>query len=83
MVANVFSNFSLCSRVYAFFICLVIVSTFNFGMMIYLENESIDDFEQVSITHEILELKGQLLISILNSETGQRGFLLTSNQDYF
>ena len=51
-------------------------------MMIYLENESIDDFEQVSITHEILELKGQLLISILNSETGQRGFLLTSNQDY-
>jgi len=52
-------------------------------MMIYLENESIDDFEQVSITHEILELKGQLLISILNSETGQRGFLLTSNQDYF
>lgn len=77
-----FSNFTLRSRVFAFFICLLVVSTFNFGMMIYLENKSIHDFEQVTNTNSILISKGDLLSSIVNAESGQRGFLLTNNIDY-
>ncbi|WP_372770999.1 diguanylate cyclase [Pseudoalteromonas sp.] len=50
--------------------------------MIYLENESLEDFERVTITNDLLMLKGSLLTNILDAETGQRGFLLTSNNDY-
>lgn len=77
-----FSDFSLRSRVFAFFICLLVISTFNFGMMIYLENKSIHDFEQVTNTNSILIMKGDLLDSIVNAESGQRGFLITSNRNY-
>lgn len=77
-----FSNFSLRARAFSFFICLLLVSTFNFGMMIYLENKSINDLEQVTNTNSILIIRGDLLNSIVNAESGQRGFLLTSNKDY-
>ena len=77
-----FSNFSLRTRVFAFFICLLVVSTFNFGMMIYLKNKSINDFEQVTNTNSILILKGDLLDNIVNAESAQRGYLITSNKNY-
>ena len=77
-----FSNFSLRTRVFAFFICLLVVSTFNFGMMTYLENKSINNFEQVTNTNSILILKGDLLDNIVNAESGQRGYLITSNKNY-
>jgi diguanylate cyclase (GGDEF)-like protein len=76
------SNFSLRTRIFAFFICLLVISTFNFGMMIYFENKSIQDFEQVTNTNNILILKGDLLDSIVNAESGQRGYLITSNKNY-
>jgi len=77
-----FTNFTLRSRVFAFFACLLILSTFNFGVMIFLENESINDYEEVTISNNLLVLKGELLTNIVDAETGQRGFLLTGNSDY-
>lgn len=50
--------------------------------MIFLENESINDFEEVTISNNLLVLKGELLTNIVDAETGQRGFLLTGNSDY-
>lgn len=76
------SDISLRSKAYIFFASLFLVSSFNFGMMIYLESESKKDFKWVDHTHEVIELSVTLLVYLVDAETGQRGYLLTSKPDY-
>lgn len=77
-----FPDISIRSRAYALFATLFFASAFNFGLMIYLESVSKEDFYWVNQTREDIEMSATLLTYLTDAETGQRGFLLTSKSEY-
>lgn len=77
-----FLNLSIRIKVTIFFILLILVSTLNFGMMIYLESRSINSFNEVRKVSENVSTRAELLINLLNAETGQRGFIITGQETY-
>ncbi|MFY8273262.1 diguanylate cyclase [Pseudoalteromonas sp. SSDWG2] len=58
------------------------MNTVNFGIIYYLKNESVKDYVVFKEVNEVLTLNGQLLVHIVDAETGQRGFILTSKSSY-
>lgn len=76
------SNLSLRIRVYAFFISLVLVSTINFVLIAHLENQSIQDFANIRNVSKAIKLESELLQHLVDSETGQRGYIITGEMEY-
>ena len=77
-----FSDISIRTKAYSFFVSLFVISSFNFALMIYLETQSEKDFYWVNHTHEVIEMSDVLMVNLVNAETGQRGYLLTSKSNY-
>lgn len=77
-----FSDISIRTKAYSFFVSLFVISSFNFALMIYLETQSQKDFYWVDHTHEVIEMSNVLLVNLVDAETGQRGYLLASKSNY-
>lgn len=76
------SNLSIRSKVYGFFLVLFLLSAVSFSLIIFLEEESDENYYWVNHTHEVIEMTTTLLVRLVDAETGQRGYLLTSNLQY-
>lgn len=77
-----FSNGLIRTKIYGFFVALFVLSAMSFSLVIFLERESEDNYFWVNHTHEVLEMSTSLLVGLVDAETGQRGYLLTSNLEY-
>ncbi|UJF17719.1 diguanylate cyclase [Vibrio sp. SS-MA-C1-2] len=57
-------------------------SFFNIGFIYFLETKSDQKASWVGHTYQVLTTSDKLLTSLLNLETGQRGYLLTKEKHY-
>jgi diguanylate cyclase (GGDEF)-like protein len=70
------------TKVYSFFVILALVGTFNLAMMVKLESIVEDNYQWVIHTYQVIEESEKLLGYLRDAETGQRGYLLTSDEKY-
>jgi diguanylate cyclase (GGDEF)-like protein len=70
------------TKVYSFFVILSLVGTFNLAMMVKLESIVEDNYQWVIHTYQVIEESEKLLGYVRDAETGQRGYLLTSDEKY-
>lgn len=61
---------------------IFLFSFLNLGIVYMLESKNTESIEAINRTHNILLTNHKLHESILNAETGERGYLLTGNKMY-
>ncbi len=54
----------------------------NAGLAYRNTRQVLEDAGQVAHTHEVLDLTGDVLRTLVDAETGQRGFLVTGKEDF-
>jgi len=74
--------FSVKTTTSAFFILLFIIGSGNFATLLISENNAETKEQWVDHTHQVLNEASLLLGHLRDMEIGQRGFLLTLNEDY-
>jgi signal transduction histidine kinase len=65
-----------------FFGVLVIVSISNYGLLVMAEDNAAKQHAWILRAHSALEISEHLLRHLIDSETGQRGFLITHDENY-
>lgn len=75
-------NLSLRTRIYTLFVILMTMYVANFALMINVKNQTNAARERIKETNVILTLKSQLLVNLIDAETGQRGYILTGKSEY-
>jgi len=73
---------SLKQKINSFFVLLFAISTINFTLLIIAEDKTKVHFDWVLHTYEVMDNSDSLLMNLIDSETGQRGFLLTQKPEY-
>jgi PAS domain S-box-containing protein len=61
---------------------LVALLILNAGLAYYNTRQLRDDVDSVVHTHEVLNLTGDVLLALVDAETGERGFLLTGREEF-
>lgn len=61
---------------------IFLFSFLNIGVVYQLELKNTEDTNAINHTHNILQTSNKLMISLLDVETGERGFLITKNKLY-
>src|SRR5438105_3472506 len=54
----------------------------NAGLAYRNTRQLLEGADGVAHTHEVLDLTGDVLRTVVDAETGQRGFLITSKEDF-
>lgn len=65
-----------------YFLIIAIIGLINIVVFWFSQKESSENEALVIHTHEVIQLSTELLSSIKDAETGQRGYLLTLNEEY-
>lgn len=73
---------SLTTKIVFYFGLLTLITIANFGVLINTENETSKQHHWVLHTHEVIKKSERFLGYMRDTETGQRGFLLTLNNNY-
>lgn len=75
-------RFGLSTKILSFFGLLTIISISNFGILMMAENNASEQQRWVMHTHEVIEKSEAFLGHLRDTETGQRGYLLTGQSTY-
>lgn len=75
-------SLSLRAKILLMFGLLMLMAFSNFGVLLIEEEHAAEQQTWVLHTHQVIEETGNFLGHIRDTETGQRGFLLTDEQAY-
>jgi methyl-accepting chemotaxis protein len=77
---NYFNNVGIRNKILA---VVILVLLLNIGVAVVVYNSVVQSQEReywVSFTHEIIQKTDELLLQLVNMETGERGFAITGNE---
>lgn len=76
------SNFKIGTRILAGYLLALAIFAVVGGVIYHSLVELVNDNDWVTHTHKVKEALANILLSMVNAETGQRGYLITGEEQY-